>query len=69
MAAEPPERIVDLTGAGDLFAAGFLQGFCQGRHAADCARLGAIAAAEIISHFGARPEANLAQLAADAGLS
>ena len=62
--AEPVSRIVDTTGAGDLFAAGFLAGLGQGRALADCARLGAIAAAEVISHYGARPEADLKALAA-----
>ncbi len=66
--AVPPLRLVDATGAGDLFAAGFLQGFCQGRHPADAARLGAVAAAEVIAHFGARPETNLARLARDSGV-
>lgn len=59
-------EIVDTTGAGDLFAAGFLAGLTEGREMADCARLGAVAAAEIISHVGARPEADLKQLAAEA---
>jgi len=58
--AEPVERVVDTTGAGDLFAAGFLYGHTRGRSARRCARLGAIAAAEIVSHYGARPEARLA---------
>jgi sugar/nucleoside kinase (ribokinase family) len=60
--AEPVEKIVDTTGAGDLFAAGFLAGQVQGRSAEDSLRMGAIAAAEIISHYGARPEAKLDQL-------
>jgi sugar/nucleoside kinase (ribokinase family) len=63
--AEPVERIVDTTGAGDLFAAGFLAGRAQGRSNADCLRMGAIAAAEVISHYGARPEADLKALVAD----
>ncbi|MFC3714367.1 adenosine kinase [Sphingoaurantiacus capsulatus] len=62
--AEPVSKIVDTTGAGDLFAAGFLAGLSQARPLADCARLGAIAAAEVISHYGARPEADLKALAA-----
>lgn len=57
------ERVVDTTGAGDLFAAGFLHGHVGGQAPADCLRLGAICAAEIISHYGARPEANLRELA------
>ncbi|WP_404714345.1 adenosine kinase [Sphingomonas sp. MMS24-J13] len=60
--AEPITRIVDTTGAGDLFAAGFLAGQIQGRSVADCLHMGAIAAAEIISHYGARPEAKLDEL-------
>jgi sugar/nucleoside kinase (ribokinase family) len=61
--AAPVERIVDTTGAGDLFAAGFLAGHCRGRPLKACLETGAIAAAEIISHFGARPEADLKELA------
>lgn len=60
--AEPVERVVDTTGAGDLFAAGFLHGLVGGRPVAECLRIGAICAAEVISHFGARPEANLQDL-------
>ena len=62
--AEPADKVVDTTGAGDLFAGGFLYGYTQGRGLYDCARIGAIAAAEVISHFGARPEASLADLIA-----
>ncbi len=62
VAAEPIARVVDTTGAGDLFAAGFLAGQVKGRDLATCLRMGAIAAAEIISHYGARPEADLAAL-------
>jgi sugar/nucleoside kinase (ribokinase family) len=61
--AAPVERIVDTTGAGDLFAAGFLAGRCRGRPIRGCLETGAIAAAEVISHFGARPEADLRELA------
>lgn len=61
--AEKVVRVVDTTGAGDLFAAGFLFGFTRGLGLAQAGRIGAICAAEIISHFGARPEANLAKLA------
>jgi sugar/nucleoside kinase (ribokinase family) len=62
--AEPVEKLVDTTGAGDLFAAGFLHALTNGRDPVDCARLGALCAAEIISHYGARPEASLRALAA-----
>ena len=61
--ATPVERIVDTTGAGDLFAAGFLAGRCRGRPLRGCLETGAIAAAEVISHFGARPDADLKELA------
>jgi sugar/nucleoside kinase (ribokinase family) len=63
-----PTRVVDTTGAGDAYAAGFLAALTQGRPLPDCGRLGAIAAAEIISHFGARPEADLGRVVAAAGL-
>ncbi len=59
IAAEPVEQVVDTTGAGDLYAAGFLFGFTQQRTLPECGRLGALCAAEVISHFGARPEARL----------
>ena len=65
VAAEPVAQVVDTTGAGDLFAAGFLFGHVRGRPVADCLRMGSICAAEIISHFGARPEANLQELIAE----
>jgi sugar/nucleoside kinase (ribokinase family) len=61
--AAPVGRIVDTTGAGDLFAAGFLAARCRGRALRGCLETGAICAAEVISHFGARPEADLKQLA------
>ena len=57
--------VVDTTGAGDLFAAGFLVGQAQGRSLEDSLRMGSIAAAEVISHFGARPEADLKDLVAN----
>lgn len=57
------EAVVDTTGAGDLFAAGVLGGLCAGQDVAQSLRLGSLAAAEIISHLGARPEASLAELA------
>ncbi len=61
-------RVVDTTGAGDAYAAGFLTGLTSGRDIRDCGRLGALAAAEIIGHYGARPQAELRALAAAAGL-
>jgi sugar/nucleoside kinase (ribokinase family) len=53
--AEPVRHVVDTTGAGDLYAAGFLFGYTQGADLAECGRLGSLAAAEVISHVGARP--------------
>ncbi len=64
--AEPVEKVVDTTGAGDSYAAGFLYGLTHGLELPICARLGSIAAAEIISHFGARPQVDLRELAAPA---
>jgi len=65
--ASPVERVVDATGAGDLFAAGFLVGFSRGADYRDAARLGALVAAEVIQHLGARPETSLKALAQDNG--
>lgn len=62
--AEPIDKVVDTTGAGDLFAAGFLYGYVRARPLAESLTLGAICAAEIISHYGARPEADLQDLVA-----
>jgi len=67
--ALPIERVVDATGAGDLFAAGFLVGVARGASQVDSARLGALAAAEVIQHLGARPEVSLQALAAENGLA
>ena len=61
--AEPIERLVDTTGAGDLFAAGFLAGQARGLGLKASLKLGAIAAAEVIQHYGARPEKDLKALA------
>lgn len=63
VSAEPIERLVDTTGAGDMFAAGFLFGQAQGRGLRESLRLGAICAAEVIQHYGARAEADLEKLA------
>ena len=68
VAAAPVKQVIDTTGAGDQFAAGFLYGLTHGKGLADCGRLGALAAAEVISHYGARPETSLKELAAKAGL-
>ena len=66
VAAEPAE-VVDTTGAGDAYAAGFLAGLTAGRELPACGRLASIAAAEVIGHYGARPEGDLRALAATAG--
>jgi sugar/nucleoside kinase (ribokinase family) len=66
--AQPVARLVDATGAGDLFAAGFLVGLSRGADHRSSARLGAMAAAEVISHLGARPETSLAALAQTHGI-
>lgn len=60
--AAPVANVVDTTGAGDLFAAGFVAGLCRGRPLRGCLEAGALAAAEVISHFGARPHADLREL-------
>ena len=67
-AAEIP-AVVDVTGAGDLYAAGFLWGLCRDVPLARCAGLGSLAAAEVISHVGARPTMPLSQLAVSRGLA
>jgi sugar/nucleoside kinase (ribokinase family) len=66
--AQAVAKVVDTTGAGDLYAAGFLYGLTSGRDWADCARIGGLCAAEVISHMGARPEESLADLVRQAGL-
>lgn len=62
--AVPVEKVIDTTGAGDQFAAGFLYGFTEGKDLAECGKLGTIAAAEVISHIGPRPAVQLSTLAA-----
>lgn len=62
VAAEPVAKVVDTTGAGDLYAAGFLYGLARGKSLAESGRLGAIAAAEVISHYGPRPQKELKRL-------
>jgi len=69
VAATPPDDLVDLTGAGDLFAAGFLLGVARGMPLTDAARLGTLAAAEVIGHIGPRPATSLADLAGQAGFA
>jgi adenosine kinase len=66
--AFPVEKIVDSTGAGDLFAAGFLFGLVRGAGHENAGRLGALAAAEVIQHIGARPQLSLKELASQNGL-
>jgi len=67
--AAPVERVLDTTGAGDLYAAGFLYGLTHGSEPEHCARLGGLCASEVISHLGARPERSLRELVANAGLA
>jgi sugar/nucleoside kinase (ribokinase family) len=61
------EKVVDTTGAGDQYAAGFMFGLSQGRPLAECGRLASVAAAEVISHYGPRPQVSLKDLAAARG--
>jgi adenosine kinase len=68
VAAEPVEQVADVTGAGDLFAAGFLVGLARGKNHRTAARLGGLAAAEVIQHIGARPAVSLKARAAENGL-
>jgi sugar/nucleoside kinase (ribokinase family) len=58
-------EVVDTTGAGDQYAAGFMYGLTSGHDLETCARLGSMAASEVISHLGARPEVSLAGLASE----
>jgi sugar/nucleoside kinase (ribokinase family) len=67
--AFPVAKIVDTTGAGDQYAAGFMLGLARGKPLDACARLGGLAAAEVISHYGPRPQVSLAELAAAHGLA
>jgi sugar/nucleoside kinase (ribokinase family) len=69
VAAAPVAKVVDTTGAGDLYASGFLYGLTRGRGLEICGALGSLCAAEVISHFGARPETALTELARGAGLA
>jgi adenosine kinase len=66
--AFPIAKLIDTTGAGDMFAAGFLAGLARDRDMITCGRLGALAAAEIIQHLGARPSVSLGELARENGL-
>ena len=68
VAAVPVAQVVDTTGAGDLYAAGFLFGLTRGLPLPTCGAIGSVCAAEVISHVGARPEAALNGLVAAAGL-
>ncbi len=66
--AHPIEKLEDATGAGDLYAAGFLFGLTNGRSLDDCARIGGLAAAEVIQHVGPRPQVSLKELLAQSGI-
>jgi sugar/nucleoside kinase (ribokinase family) len=68
ISAYPVEKVVDTTGAGDQYAAGFLYGLAQGRPLPVCGQLGSLAAAEVIDHYGPRPQVSLRELAAQNGL-
>lgn len=65
--AAPVDKVVDLTGAGDLYAGGFLFGLARGLALPDCAAIGGLAAGEVIQHLGARPEVKLAELVRQEG--
>ena len=62
VAAEPVDKVVDTTGAGDQFAAGFLSGYAKDAPLDECLKRGAVAAAEVIAHYGPRPEADMQKL-------
>ncbi len=66
--ARPIDKLEDTTGAGDLYAAGFLYGLTKGRGLADCARIGGLAAAEVIQHIGPRPQVSLRDLLDQSGI-
>lgn len=68
ISAYPVEKVVDTTGAGDQYAAGFLFGLSQGRPLPICGQLGSLAAAEVIDHYGPRPQVSLRELAEKNGL-
>jgi len=68
ISAYPVEKVIDTTGAGDQYAAGFLFGLAQGRPLPVCGQLGSLAAAEVIAHYGPRPQVSLRDLAAQNGL-
>ena len=67
--ADKVSKVVDTTGAGDQYAGGFLYGLSRGKSPVECARLGHMAAAEVISHVGPRPEVKLSDLAKERGLA
>uniref|UniRef100_UPI0035AF0905 PfkB family carbohydrate kinase n=1 Tax=Brevundimonas sp. TaxID=1871086 RepID=UPI0035AF0905 len=69
VAACPVDKVVDTTGAGDQYAAGFLLGLARGLSLEDAGKLGSLAAAEVIAHWGPRPMTSLETLAKDAGLT
>ena len=68
IAAYPVEKVVDTTGAGDQYAAGFMFGLARERPLSECGKLGSLAAAEVIGHYGPRPGVSLCDLAAVNGL-
>ena len=68
VSAHPIDKLEDTTGAGDLYAAGFLYGLTNGRTLKDCARIGGLAAAEVIQHIGPRPQVSLKDMLAQSGI-